>query len=623
MKRHQNARPRAAEDTSQEADHDVDPAKASAVSRSAARVQMAAQEGVEGAGRSLPYAEKIQASFGRHDISGVKAHQGEEAAAACSEIGASAYAVGNDVAFGGAPDLHTAAHEAAHTVQQRSGVQLLGGVGQAGDRYEQNADAVADAVVAGGSAEKLLDPFAAGGGQVQAVQRNPTPPPVQQPTTQPATQPTAQPAAAAQGAPGLDTHSGRITDWSVAVSLLSAKWNGVDGIGAQQKEAIENWYQTANKDDPPPAYAGLLASAVGILVGAATGGIGAVITSALAKETANFTRWAVNAAVTLGKDFAKEAGTRITNAISASHPNDGMMAYKKSAQDTVGAVVDVEAESMAVKMSGLAQKDDAAKWSGLQDIYNAMEKAKPGAYQKQYAEILQGWLSILANHDHKTVTQLDGKDVYDDKQLDSTEQYLVDMAIRGNNLDIIPPATQQKLEKLHGKDWRSQVGQRVGSRGMLDEHETRQTGTLSVEMNVTEDNKLSVTPKAAIKKSKGNNQSIRDWFLASGLKIGEFKIPKLITSGGFQMAFSQDNSQSTTTYGRQFDGFNGGDDVLARYGRRTTENFNPWQRGSKAGDDPAQWVMQFKAKGIERLSDEFLNKTLKELGVTDIDTSFV
>src|ERR1043165_5661679 len=64
--------------------------------------------------------------------------------------------MGNHVAFREAPDLHTAAHEAAHVVQQRAGVQVTDGVGATGDAYEQNADAVADAVVAGGSAEGLL-----------------------------------------------------------------------------------------------------------------------------------------------------------------------------------------------------------------------------------------------------------------------------------------------------------------------------------------------------------------------------------------------------------------------------------------------------------------------------------
>jgi hypothetical protein len=69
--------------------------------------------------------------------------------------------------------LHTAAHEAAHVIQQRHGVQLLGGVGEVGDRYERNADAVADRVVAGRSASDLLAPFADGaqarGGPVQRV----------------------------------------------------------------------------------------------------------------------------------------------------------------------------------------------------------------------------------------------------------------------------------------------------------------------------------------------------------------------------------------------------------------------------------------------------------------------
>jgi len=114
-------------------------------------VHEAAQRGVAGAGSALPHGDAIQRAFGRHDISGVQAHVGGEAATASRAIGAEAYATGDHVAFAAAPSLHTAAHEAGHVVQQRGGVQLKGGVGEAGDAYEQHANAVADAVVQGKS----------------------------------------------------------------------------------------------------------------------------------------------------------------------------------------------------------------------------------------------------------------------------------------------------------------------------------------------------------------------------------------------------------------------------------------------------------------------------------------
>ena len=119
-----------------------------------------AARGVEGSGGSLPFRDTIQKAFGRHDVGDVRAHTGHEAASAARDIGAVAYATGNDVAFAGAPDLHTAAHEAAHVVQQRSGVHLKDGVGSANDAYEQHADAVADLVVQGNSAEAVLDTMA-------------------------------------------------------------------------------------------------------------------------------------------------------------------------------------------------------------------------------------------------------------------------------------------------------------------------------------------------------------------------------------------------------------------------------------------------------------------------------
>ena len=134
-----------------------------------------AQDGLRGANDRLPFADRIQASFGRHDVSSVPAAVGGAAAVASDRLGARAYASDGQVAFKTAPDLHLAAHEAAHVVQQRAGVSLRDGLGRAGDAYERHADAVADAVVAGRSAETLLDGFAGAGGGRTGVQREEAP----------------------------------------------------------------------------------------------------------------------------------------------------------------------------------------------------------------------------------------------------------------------------------------------------------------------------------------------------------------------------------------------------------------------------------------------------------------
>lgn len=139
-------------------------------------VHRAAASGVRGAAEKLPHLDAIQRAFGAHDVSSVRAHTDAAAADASTAIGAEAFTVGNDVAFARRPTLHTAAHEAAHVVQQRGGVQLRGDVGEVGDPYERHADAVAARVVAGRSAEALLDPMSAG----PAVSKDPA---VQRTTT--------------------------------------------------------------------------------------------------------------------------------------------------------------------------------------------------------------------------------------------------------------------------------------------------------------------------------------------------------------------------------------------------------------------------------------------------------
>ncbi|HEX3760508.1 MAG TPA: DUF4157 domain-containing protein [Kofleriaceae bacterium] len=132
----------------------------------------AARAGVRGPGGALPHRERIQRSFGSHDISSVVAHGDRDAAAAARSIGATAFTMGDHVALGDGASLHTAAHEAAHVVQQRSGsLGLTGGVGQAGDVHERHADEVAARVVGGMSSEDLLDQYGPARTAVGDVQR--------------------------------------------------------------------------------------------------------------------------------------------------------------------------------------------------------------------------------------------------------------------------------------------------------------------------------------------------------------------------------------------------------------------------------------------------------------------
>jgi len=130
-------------------------------------VRSVAARGISGGGSPLPFLDRISSSFGRHDVSHVRAYTGERARAATQTMSARAYATGSSVVFGRKPDLRTTAHEAAHVIQQQGGVQLKGGVGESGDVHERHADRVADAVVAGRSAEGLLDRYSGSSSPVQ------------------------------------------------------------------------------------------------------------------------------------------------------------------------------------------------------------------------------------------------------------------------------------------------------------------------------------------------------------------------------------------------------------------------------------------------------------------------
>lgn len=102
-----------------------------------------------GTGGELPFLDRIQQAFGHHDLGGVKAQIGAGSGAA--EVGAEGYATGESISFAKQPDLHTAAHEAAHVIQQRAGAST------ASQALEAHADKVADRVVQGRSAVAELD----------------------------------------------------------------------------------------------------------------------------------------------------------------------------------------------------------------------------------------------------------------------------------------------------------------------------------------------------------------------------------------------------------------------------------------------------------------------------------
>lgn len=119
----------------------------------------AAQHGLSGNVSRLPFLETIQRSFAPHDITAIRAYSDKPAKNANEEMGSLAYTMGTSIAFKQPPDLYTAAHEAAHVVQQQAGLQIPGGIGQTNDVHEQHANTVAEAVVKGQSASSLLDQY--------------------------------------------------------------------------------------------------------------------------------------------------------------------------------------------------------------------------------------------------------------------------------------------------------------------------------------------------------------------------------------------------------------------------------------------------------------------------------
>jgi hypothetical protein len=114
----------------------------------------------QGSSLSDSIRSSMEQAFGT-SFEDVRVHTGTESSALNQRISARAFTTGNDIFLGqqaSASDYSLMAHELTHVVQQRS---MSGGgpmsVSPAGDSYEQQADQMASAVVAGQTQRKQKD----------------------------------------------------------------------------------------------------------------------------------------------------------------------------------------------------------------------------------------------------------------------------------------------------------------------------------------------------------------------------------------------------------------------------------------------------------------------------------
>ncbi len=113
------------------------------------------------------------------DLSDVRVHRGQEAAASAASVQARAYTVGNDVVLGdgvepgSAAGHKTLAHELTHVLQQRAGpvdgTPAPGGirVSSPSDPFEQAAESTAEAVTSGTPAPTPAAPGSSAGPSAQ------------------------------------------------------------------------------------------------------------------------------------------------------------------------------------------------------------------------------------------------------------------------------------------------------------------------------------------------------------------------------------------------------------------------------------------------------------------------
>jgi Domain of unknown function (DUF4157) len=432
-----------------------------------------AAQGVAGASGRLPHAETIIQRLGeahRPAIEGIRAQVGGPASAASAAIGARAYATGDAVAFASPPDLHTAAHEATHVLQQRAGVSLSGGVGQAGDPYEKHADTVAERVVAGESAVDLLrTPAGPSGASVQRKE--------------------AEPESVPDG--GLDQGTPEDSIRTITESFL---W-----LNDEAQQQIEALRRKLHEEDEPPWEQRLLEAMLDVSLVAGAFAAGELLAGLLVEETHAVGREFVKTLFAEGIHTGVEAGRKKLG--GHSDPIDAFIDSQKEA--VRAAYIENQAHFIHVKRHQIHTLKEAKTLEHACSVENIQR-----AGVEQANATRDAWLSYLAQSKFGTNESPNAAGTFDEPTTTNM-------------------ATQEQRDRTN-KDAPGFVpgdAPSVGAAFMGDS-----PGVLAIGVNLPEidpnANTMNGTPDVEIAILDGVNKEIRAAY--EGRPIGELKTPRHI-----------------------------------------------------------------------------------------------
>lgn len=368
-------------------------------------VHTAAAKGISGSGGALPQQEKIQQSFGGYDISNVKAHTDSAAAQGAAAMGANAYTTGNHVVFGKGGGLHTLAHETAHVVQQRAGVSLSGGVGQAGDAYEQHADRVADAVVQGKSAEGLLGEMAGGkeadAGTTTGIQM--------------------EQSSEVDGKceDGVRTQSGGEcrTNTEDIRSAIKGAFDSQSGLFSRRNDAIDDWEKASDTETAPTTSDAVFVGVLAVAASAATAGASAAIFASVSAVAA---KSAVSAVTDVMKAASKAA---MSSALNAPRGLDTRRQFAQVLRETLREEHSQAAEALD---DAYIKLRDRGEFDGMQSLLDGLKSARSGAHAAQRGAAVESWLRLLTQSECGREYIVGGKSNDDREATKGAEPWLND-----------------------------------------------------------------------------------------------------------------------------------------------------------------------------------------------------
>ena len=207
--------------------------------------------------------------------------------------------------------------------------------------------------------------------------------------------------------------------WTEGLATLTNMYSGTGGIIDRQKDAVRNFSDYAQLEDPPSVGEEILLGAINLLLGAALGGIGSVLKSVVARAlrpalvgatglarasgiesstVRSGIRDSADAIIDKIVDVGKErVGSAVREAWSAGGgaQETAILRFRETQLHALNSIGQSQVRAMIAELARLrATEGEDDEWEAADALYSSFQQSLEAVYDQQFNRMTDAWFNM-------------------------------------------------------------------------------------------------------------------------------------------------------------------------------------------------------------------------------------